>query len=71
MHTTSPSAAQVRDALSKLGKPALKQIAAESGVPFHTIRKIQSGETKNPGIDTVAKFLALAIARASTPQQDA
>lgn len=69
MHTKTLSAAQVREALSTLGKHELEQIAVESGVPFHTLRKIQSGETQNPGIDTVAKFIALAIAKGDDATQ--
>lgn len=33
--------------------PGLQALAGECGVPFHTLRKIASGETKNPGVFTL------------------
>lgn len=34
----------------------LDSLAERSGVPVHTINKIKSGETKNPGVLTVQKL---------------
>jgi predicted transcriptional regulator len=34
----------------------LDNLAQLSGVPVHTINKIKSGETKNPGVLTVQKL---------------
>jgi transcriptional regulator with XRE-family HTH domain len=34
-------------------KPTLEALAQSTGVPFHTLRKIASGETKNPGVYTM------------------
>lgn len=35
--------------------PALRGLSDRSGVSFHTIRKIATGETKDPGINTMRK----------------
>lgn len=35
----------------------LRAFADRSGVPFHTLRKIASEETKDPGIRTMVKVL--------------
>jgi transcriptional regulator with XRE-family HTH domain len=34
-------------------KTTLQMLAQKCGVPFHTLRKIASGETKNPGVYTM------------------
>ena len=39
--------------LAKCKDKDLKALAAKSGVPYHTLLKIKSGETKNPRIFTV------------------
>lgn len=39
--------------------PALRGLSERSGVPFHTLRKIASEETKDPGINTMRKLLAV------------
>jgi predicted transcriptional regulator len=36
----------------------LQALAKQASVPFTTLWKIRSGETRNPGIDTVRKLLA-------------
>lgn len=47
---------------------AMERLSALSSVPFHTIRKIRDGETKEPGLNTARllwphlKFLAEAKA---------
>lgn len=35
----------------------LEEVAKESGVPFHTLLKVITGETANPRIKTVEKLL--------------
>ena len=40
----------------ELSKGALPQVANESGVPYRTLQKIASGETKDPGVCTVQKL---------------
>lgn len=57
MDTSIPSAQDVRDKLAPLNMRELELLAERSGVPFTTIYKIQRGETKNPGIETLRKFL--------------
>ena len=52
-----PSAQEVRALLAPLTLKGLEAVSAVSGVPFTTIYKIQRGETSNPGIETVRKFL--------------
>ena len=52
------SAAVVRERLSALDYAAIQRVADASGVPFTTLLKIRGGETKNPGIETVRKFVA-------------
>ncbi len=51
------SADAVRQALAPLTLRQIEQLADASGVPASTIYKIKRGETVNPGIDTVAKFI--------------
>jgi predicted transcriptional regulator len=57
MSISSPSAEQVRAALQPLTLKQIDRLAELSGVPATTIYKIQRAETKNPGVDTVRKFL--------------
>lgn len=57
MNDTIPSAEQVRAALAPLTLKQLDALAALSGVPAPTIYKIRIGQTENPGIDTVGKFM--------------
>jgi hypothetical protein len=59
MVTSIPSAAEVRLRLEKLPHAELKGLACASAVPFTTLWKIRSGETRNPGIETVRQFLPL------------
>jgi transcriptional regulator with XRE-family HTH domain len=51
------SAAEIREALQHLTLKQIDELAAESGVPATTIYKIKRGETKNPGIETLRKFM--------------
>ena len=52
-----PSASDVRQALGPLTHAQLTRLADLSQVPFGTLWKVRNGVTKNPGIDTVRKFL--------------
>ena len=45
-----------RSKLAPLGQSSIADLSKLSGVPFHTLLKIKSGETVNPGIETVRKF---------------
>lgn len=55
MNSTIPSAQEVREGLRGLEPGKVRDLASASGVPFTTLWKMRSGETKNPGIDTVRK----------------
>ena len=57
-----PSSLQIRDALKSLTMAQIDALAAASGVPATTIYKIKRGETGNPGIETVRKFMPHVIA---------
>lgn len=57
MNGNIPSAEEVRAALAPLSLKQLDRLAELSGVPATTIYKVKRGETENPGIETVRKFL--------------
>ncbi len=52
-----PPVSDLQNILVGLGHAQLQELARLSGVPFTTIWKIRSGETKNPGIETVRMWL--------------
>lgn len=52
-----PSIDDVRLSLSTLNLKQLEALAIASGVPFTTIYKIKRGETENPGLETLRKFM--------------
>jgi hypothetical protein len=56
MNITVPSPEEIRAALAPLATSQLQRLAELSGVPFHTLRKVASGETASPGIATVRAF---------------
>ena len=56
MNTDIPSALRVREWLQPLAKPQLQRLADLSGVPFGTLWKIRSGDTKDPRIETVRQI---------------
>ena len=56
VNTSIPSASAVRARLKKLSNGRLQLLSELSGVPFTTLWKCRSGETTNPGIETVRKF---------------
>ena len=57
MELLLPSAEQVRAQLAPLTLKQLDRLAELSGVPATTIYKIKRGETENPGIETLRRFL--------------
>jgi hypothetical protein len=57
MNTDIPSVADVQAALQPLTLKQIDALGSLSGVPWTTIYKIKRGETENPGIETVGKFL--------------
>ena len=57
MDTSLLSAEQVQAALAPLTLKQVDRLAELSGVPATTIYKIKRGETANPGIETVRKFM--------------
>jgi hypothetical protein len=56
MNDSIPSVSDVRDSLAGLTTVQVRAIAEVAGVPFGTIWKIKTGETTNPGIETVRRF---------------
>jgi predicted transcriptional regulator len=58
MESTIPSQAEVQSDLLTLGHAQMQELARVSGVPFTTLWKVRSGETTNPGLETVRKFMA-------------
>jgi predicted transcriptional regulator len=57
MDNTLMSAEDVRTVLGLLTQRQLERLSAASGVPLSTLGKIRRGETCNPGIETVRRFL--------------
>ena len=52
-----PSIDDIRAHLLDLTFAQLHRLADVSGVPFGTLWKIRAGDTPNPGIETVRKFV--------------
>ena len=57
MESTLISIHEVQDALAPLTVKQMDRLGELSGVPPTTIYKIKRGETTNPGIETVRKFM--------------
>lgn len=57
METVIPSASAIRSDLEGLGHAQMQELARVSGVPFTTLWKVRSGDTRNPGIETVRMFM--------------
>lgn len=57
MEPSIPSVESIRSALAPLNLRELDRLAELSGVPATTIYKIKRGETENPGIETLRKFM--------------
>lgn len=51
-----PSANEIRELLSEYGRDRILRLSTASGVPFHTLLKIKSGETDDPRLSTVRAF---------------
>lgn len=67
-----PAISVVRDALAALTMKQLERLALLSGVPMTTIYKIRLGDTENPGIETVRKFVPhINAAAQAEPTKDA
>lgn len=47
-----PNPEQLRAMMVGMNYAAMERLASVSGVPFHTIRKIRDGETRDPGLNT-------------------
>lgn len=57
MQTASiPTAAELRALMAPLKRQDVLTLANRSGVSFHTLRKLQTGETASPALDTVAQL---------------
>lgn len=66
-----PTLAAVQAALAPLTLHQLWRLAELSGVPQPTIYKIRLGQTENPGIETVRKFLPHIAAAQKEPVKPA
>lgn len=71
MKSAIPSAADVAKRMESMDTAALQRLADLSAVPFHTLRKIKSRETENPGIETVRKFAPFIERAMKAPQVQA
>lgn len=71
MEASLASADDVRAALEPLTLKQIERLAVLSGVPATTIYKIKRGETGNPGIETVRKFMPLIGDALSESQRNA
>jgi predicted transcriptional regulator len=56
MNIQIPLTLDFRAKLESLGHAGLQELAKASSVPFTTLWKIKTGETANPGIETVRAF---------------
>lgn len=68
MDLNIPSAEQVRAKLAPLNLKQLDRLAVLSGVPATTIYKIKRGETENPGVETLRKFMSFVDAAAGSSE---
>jgi predicted transcriptional regulator len=57
MEHSIPTIDDVRAVLARMTMEQIGRLGALSGVPPTTIYKIKRGETENPGIETVRKFM--------------
>ncbi len=78
MKSQIPPLQDIRQCLQALRFVDLEAVAQRSGVGFGTLMKIRTGQTPNPGIETVRKFIAhlpaaprVKRARVSTPPTEA
>lgn len=47
---------EIRQRLASLSWSQLETLADEAGVPFHTLRKIATGETRDPRMSTAEQL---------------
>lgn len=71
MNNLIPSIEQIREALQPLTLKQLEELERLSGVPATTIYKIKRGETANPGVETIGRFLphVSSVLASSTPSE--
>jgi transcriptional regulator with XRE-family HTH domain len=62
MTPSIPTPAEVRATLEALSYSRCNELARLSGVPLTTLWNIRKGDTTNPGIETVGKFMPHALA---------
>ena len=62
MEANIPAAVDLQAGLSELGHAQMQELSRLSGVPFTTLWKVRTGETANPGIETVRKFFPFVAA---------
>jgi hypothetical protein len=67
MSTPIPSAVDIRASLAALSLDQLDRLAELSGVPLPTLSKIRYGQTLNPGIETVRRFVPHIAELINTP----
>jgi predicted transcriptional regulator len=67
MNSNLPSALSVRERLRQLRPAELVRLSDRSGVPHATLMKIRTGQTRNPGIETVLQFLPHLDSMATEP----
>lgn len=58
MNTQIPLTLDFKQRLESFGHSGVQELSRLSGVPFTTLWKIRTGETANPGIETVKLFAA-------------
>ena len=58
MKSQIPPLSSIRQALRELNTAQVRRLADKTKIPFTTLWKIRSGETKNPGVETVRLFIA-------------
>ena len=56
MNKNIPLTLDFKARLAELGHAGVQELAKVSNVPFTTLWKIKTGETTNPGIETVKLF---------------
>lgn len=65
--TTVPTPEQVRLLLSAMSHAQVLALSDKAGVPFTTLWKVRTGETKNPRLETVCAIWPELIGQPSAP----
>ena len=69
MNKTIPLTLDFRARLGAMGHAGVQELSRVSMVPFTTLWKIKTGETTNPGIETVKLFAPyMEVAKKSSPK---